>query len=90
MATLEKEVQLPQDVREASVNVSDAERLISALGGGALAAAGVKRRDWGGVAMATLGGALLARGVTGHCPVNAATGRNTAVKPHYNLKVESA
>jgi uncharacterized membrane protein len=60
------------------VNVGDSERALSALGGGALLAAGLVRGGCGGLAMIWSGAALLLRGVTGHCTVNEAIGRNTA------------
>ncbi|MCA1591632.1 MAG: DUF2892 domain-containing protein, partial [Acidobacteria bacterium] len=51
------------------VNVGQAERLASAIGGGALALYGLTRGSLGGVALALLGGALVQRGVSGHCSV---------------------
>lgn len=92
MATREISIEKPRPANGggAGVNISETERWVSTIGGGALAAAGLARKDWKGVAMATMGGAMLVRGVTGHCPINEATGRNTAQSPHYNLKIESA
>lgn len=49
-------------------NVGPTERWLTALGGTALAAYGLSKRGAAGWAMAGLGGALLARGVTGYCP----------------------
>jgi len=60
------------------VNVGDGERALSALGGGALLAAGLARGGCPGLALIWSGAALLLRGVTGHCTVNEALGRNTA------------
>jgi uncharacterized membrane protein len=60
------------------VNVGDPERTVSALGGGALLALGLARGGCAGLAMLWGGAALLLRGVTGHCMVNEAVGRNTA------------
>ena len=66
----------------ADVNVAGVERWASALGGAALAAYGVKqmRNDRGvaGAMIAAAGGALIARGGTGHCPMYAAAGIDTA------------
>jgi uncharacterized membrane protein len=45
------------------------ERLASVIGGGALAAYGLRRRGASGLALAALGAAVARRGVTGHCPV---------------------
>ena len=60
------------------VNVGDNERTLSALGGGALLAAGLAYGGCPGLAMIWGGAALLLRGVTGHCAVNEALGRSTA------------
>lgn len=65
----------------AEVNVGETERLVSAVAGGALALYGLSLRSTGGVVLAGLGGALVARGVSGHCPVNAQISRNTASGP---------
>jgi uncharacterized membrane protein len=64
-----------------TVNVADVERWASALGGAALTAYGIKQlkdRSPAGAAIAAAGSALIIRGATGHCPVYAATGLNTA------------
>ena len=60
------------------VNVGDSERTLSALGGGALLAAGLTRGGCAGLAMTWTGAALLLRGVTGYCVVSDFLGRNTA------------
>jgi uncharacterized membrane protein len=60
------------------VNVGRTERLVSTLGGGALALAGARRRGVPGALLATLGAALLHRGVTGHCHVYSAVGVDTS------------
>jgi hypothetical protein len=57
------------------VNVGQAERLMSGILGAVLLGAGL-RRGRGGAGLALLGGALLARGVSGHCPVY------QAIAPH--------
>lgn len=61
-----------------SVNVGDTERLLSTIGGGALALYGLTRGSLGGIALALAGGALIYRGVTGHCNLYEAVGVNTA------------
>jgi uncharacterized membrane protein len=71
--TIERRGQGPGEV-----NLGDAERWVSALGGGALALYGLNRRSVGGMALALVGGALIERGVTGHCRVYQALGVNTA------------
>ena len=60
------------------VNVGRTERLVCTLGGGALALAGARRRGVPGALLATLGAALLHRGVTGHCRVYSAVGVDTS------------
>jgi uncharacterized membrane protein len=50
------------------VNISDYERLFSLIGGGALALYGLRRAP-AGLLLALLGGALIRRGVSGHCSV---------------------
>jgi uncharacterized membrane protein len=55
-------------------NISDAERLASALGGALLAAFGISQRSKSGVVLAAAGGALIVRGATGFCPGYAAAG----------------
>src|SRR5438132_393473 len=61
-----------------TVNVGDAERALSALGGSALALYGLTRGSLGGLALAAVGGAFLYRGLTGHCDCYAALGISTA------------
>jgi uncharacterized membrane protein len=61
-----------------AVNVGAAERLLSTLGGGALALFGMSRRSLPGLALAAVGGGLLYRGVTGHCPLYQTLGVSTA------------
>lgn len=51
------------------INVGHNERLLSLVGGGLLAVLGLRRADTAGAALALAGGALVARGLTGYCPV---------------------
>jgi uncharacterized membrane protein len=60
------------------VNVGDGERLLSTLGGAALALYGLSRRSLGGLALAAVGGLLGYRGVSGHCDAYAALGIDRA------------
>jgi len=66
----------------AEVNVADAERWASALGGAALAAWGLRQlkedRSPAGAMIAAAGAGLIVRGATGHCPIYSAAGFNTA------------
>lgn len=69
-------------------NVGETERLVSAIGGGLLAAYGINRGDTLGILLSVLGGGLLFRGATGHCQVYDAMGvDSTADKAGFaNLK----
>jgi len=51
------------------INVGHTERLLSLVGGGVLAVMGIRRPNVTGAALALVGGALVARGLTGYCPV---------------------
>lgn len=83
--------------KQSHVNVSDNERMVSSLGGGALAAYGLARGGWLGFALAAIGGGLVYRGVTGHCSMYETAGINTApkqnmtsVKAGAHVKVEKS
>jgi uncharacterized membrane protein len=56
-------------------NVENWERLVSVAAGAGLMAAGWRRGSVAKKTAATIGSGLIARGVSGYCPVNAATGR---------------
>jgi uncharacterized membrane protein len=60
------------------VNVGEAERVLSALGGGALAIYGLTRGTLSGLLLSALGGGLLYRGATGSCSMYRALGISTA------------
>lgn len=63
-------------------NISDLERVLSIAGGGALVAYALtrgRRQSFAGAALTT-GAGLVARGMTGYCPISAAVGRNTRVE----------
>src|SRR4051812_1334926 len=64
--------------RATTINLSEAERLASALGGALLAAYGISQRSKSGAMMAAAGGALIVRGATGFCPGYAAAGIDTS------------
>lgn len=61
------------------VNVGEAERYGSILGGAALVAAGLSRRNLPGLLLAALGGAFIVRGIGGHCRLYDSIGVSTAV-----------
>lgn len=60
------------------VNVGEAERFASGIGGVILLASGLKRRGRGGLALVGAGAALVYRGLTGHCSCYQALGASTA------------
>jgi uncharacterized membrane protein len=60
-----------------SLNISEPERIASAIGGGVLVAYGLQKKSWRGAVLAALGGTLAFRAATGHCPVYQALGVNT-------------
>jgi uncharacterized membrane protein len=62
-------------------NVGDYERWASAIGGLLLALYGLSRRSPAGLGLALIGGALLYRGITGHCEVYRTLGIDTSPKP---------
>jgi uncharacterized membrane protein len=66
--------------RKHAVNITQAERICSAIGGGILAAAALKRRSPASIALAVIGGDLLRRGITGHSFAYEAMGIRTAEK----------
>jgi hypothetical protein len=60
------------------VNVGRGERMASGVAGAGLLAAGLRARGLGGALLALVGGALLHRGLTGHCYGYGAAGISTA------------
>lgn len=88
MATMTTEAarqqrQTPSPLRRHSgaqtdVNVSDFERWLSLIGGSALGILGLSRRSLSGLAISAVGGALVYRGISGHCSLYGAMGINTA------------
>jgi uncharacterized membrane protein len=75
--TKEKSMQIMK-AKMPDTNVSEAERWLSLVGGGSLVAYGLARRNTAGFGLAALGGSLLWRGMTGHCPMYETLGVNTA------------
>jgi uncharacterized membrane protein len=64
--------------KKPNTNVSEAERWISLVGGSSLVAYALMRRNTSGFGLAALGGSLIWRGATGHCPMYETLGVNTA------------
>ena len=60
------------------VNVGKAERIASAMGGGALIGYAITKRSKTGIALGLLGAGLLFRGATGRCEAYRSLGINTA------------
>lgn len=60
------------------INVNDQERMISGGVGAVLTLLGLTRRSVPGLVMAGIGGSLLYRAATGHCPVYGALGIDSA------------
>jgi len=72
-----------EDVKRLSLlgqNVGNKERLISLIGGSAIALYGLKRGSKVGYTLAAAGLGLAARGATGHCGVYGAMKKNTATE----------
>lgn len=67
------------------VNVAGPERAASGVLGGLLAAYVLRERSLGSLALAALGGALLYRGLTGHCPLYDVLGLNTSEETDEHL-----
>ena len=68
---------MEEDVSTAT-NVGNPERWLSVIAGSALAAYGLKRRSIPGLVLSAIGGVLVWRGATGHCPVYETLGLSTA------------
>ena len=66
----------PQLGNSHEINVGQLERWLSVIGGGALAVYALRRSLWG-LALVVGGGALVYRGLTGHCAMYEATGIHT-------------
>jgi uncharacterized membrane protein len=63
-----------------AINVGDGERWLSMFGGSVLGLYGLSRRSLGGLALAAAGGALVWRGIRGHCNVYQTLGISTAAE----------
>jgi uncharacterized membrane protein len=81
VSTRASEPERPPEPREqpqrCGINVGADERKVSVVAGGALALLGLSRRSLPGLALAALGGAIVYRGVSGHCHVYEALGIDT-------------
>ena len=68
----------PEVSGSSRINVGEEERVWSTAGGALLVAFGLKGGSLNGLLLAAAGGYLAYRGLSGHCPVSEAVGRNTA------------
>ena len=68
----------PPSSTSSQLNVGNTERIASLAGGALLTYLGLRKSSLGRLGLAATGGALLYRGLTGHCPANEQLGRNTA------------
>ena len=68
----------PPATGSSQINVGSTERTISIAAGAVLAAIGLRKFDKEGLALTIAGGALILRGASGFCPVNAMIDRDTA------------
>lgn len=62
------------------INLSDAERLLSMVVGGALGILGWRRSGTSGIAIAAAGAGFLFRGISGFSPLGALLGRDTSAR----------
>ncbi|HEY8401548.1 MAG TPA: YgaP-like transmembrane domain [Cytophagaceae bacterium] len=76
-----------ESVKSDKINVGTTERILSVGAGFLLAVLGLRGNKPSNIAMTLAGGALIFRGVSGYCPVNAALGRNTADTGTTSLEV---
>jgi len=72
------ETSLSSFLTDTSQNVSNVERVASTIAGGALVTYGLKHGGVAGTVLSVLGGGMLLRGTTGHCPAYDAMGISTA------------
>jgi uncharacterized membrane protein len=68
--------------QDAIINLGEAERQASMVGGTVLAVCGLLRGSLSGLALAAIGAALVYRGHTGHCQLYAALDHSTADEHH--------
>jgi uncharacterized membrane protein len=82
--------QHPQRPTQSRTNVGPSERAVSVAAGSLLTLLGVSRRSLPGIVVATVGGGMLARGLTGYCPASAALGLDTRHDDHQTSRDELA
>lgn len=80
----------PRVTRMNGLNVGPLERVLSVAGGVLVASAGTKTRSLTNVILKITGGALIFRGLTGYCPLNALAGRNSARQETPSLEINTS
>jgi uncharacterized membrane protein len=87
-----RDTQADEQVR--STNVGDDERKVSVAAGAILAGLGVAHRSWPGLLIAAVGGAMIYRGASGHCPVYKAmdidTTEGDATSESHGIQIDHA
>ena len=73
-----------------NINVSDNERLVSAIAGSGLITYGISKRGLMGALLSVLGTGLLYRGATGHCHLYSAVDKNTAKPAETRVHVQKS
>src|SRR4051812_2447783 len=73
-----------------NINVSDNERLVSAVAGSGLITYGISKRNLMGALLSVIGTGLLYRGATGHCHVYSAVDKNTAKPAQTRVHVQKS
>jgi uncharacterized membrane protein len=83
-------VQLPPATGSSVINISTGERIISVLGGLALASVAMRNiKQPRSIAMLLGGGYLLVRGATGYCSLNTRLQRNTVYKKASAIQISN-
>lgn len=81
---------VPPATGSSTINVGTAERIISVVGGAALALMALRHlKSPSGMSMLLGGGFLLVRGISGYCAVNEALGRNSVHKQGSPMEVKT-
>jgi uncharacterized membrane protein len=66
--SIERPINDTNQKSEKKINVGKGERIVSTVGGSALLAYGIQRKDWIGALLGAVGAGLTWRGTTGQCP----------------------
>lgn len=77
-------------VTDLNINVSDNERIVSAVAGSGLITYGISKRSLMGALVSVIGTGLLFRGATGHCHLYNAVDKNTAKPTETRVHVQKS